>query len=103
MYSVVETADFIVSSSKHWKPEERLEFFTYLSQNPYIGEVIPHGGGLRKIRWSKSNTGKRGGVRVIYYNLLDDGKIFVLDMYAKTEKEDLNFKELKQLKGEKND
>lgn len=80
--------------------EERLEFFTYLSQNPLKGDVIPNGRGLRKIRWSL-NKGKSGGVRVIYYNMLDDGQIVCLTVYAKKTKEDLTAKELKVLKNEK--
>ena len=37
-----------------------------LSAHPDAGAIIPHGGGLRKIRWSISGRGKRGGVRAIY-------------------------------------
>lgn len=47
--------------------------------------------------------GKRGGVRVIYYNLLDNGLILVLDIYAKSEKENLSRNELSHLKGQKDD
>lgn len=40
--------------------------------------------------------GKRGGVRVIYYWLNQRGYIFLLDIYAKNEKEDLTCAEIKQ-------
>lgn len=33
--------------------------------NPTLGPVIPGTGGLRKVRWRSSGSGKRGGVRVI--------------------------------------
>jgi hypothetical protein len=36
-----------------------------LSAHPDAGAIIPHGGGLRKIRWGAGGRGKRGGVRVI--------------------------------------
>ena len=39
----------------------------YLSQYPEKGDVIPGTKGLRKLRWSVGNRGKRGGSRVIYY------------------------------------
>ena len=35
--------------------------------HPDTGAIIPHSGGLRKVRWSMSGRGKRSGVRVIYY------------------------------------
>jgi mRNA-degrading endonuclease RelE of RelBE toxin-antitoxin system len=38
-----------------------------LSTNPEAGQLIPKSGGLRKIRWAKEGTGKRGGLRIIYY------------------------------------
>lgn len=46
-------------------------------------------GGLRKIRWSESGRGKRGGARVIYYWARADGVILMLMAYAKNEMADL--------------
>ena len=103
MYTIVETPEFQGKVNKIWNHEERLEFFTYLSTNPLSGEVIPNGGGLRKIRWQRQGKGKRGGVRVIYYNLLDDGFILALDIYTKANKENLSQHELKQLKEQKDE
>jgi hypothetical protein len=103
MYTIVETADFKANVKKCLTEDERLAFFTYLSKNPFDGVVISGGGGLRKIRWSTAGTGKSGGVRIIYYNLLEDGEIYAVDIYAKTQKENLTQKELNKLKGEKHD
>jgi hypothetical protein len=36
------------------------------------------------VRWSRAGAGKRGGVRVIYFNRLADGNIVLLLMYAKS-------------------
>jgi hypothetical protein len=41
-----------------------------LAKNPNAGDVIAGAGGCRKVRWSMSDTGKSGGVRVIYFNRL---------------------------------
>lgn len=60
-----------------------MEFATFLSANPDAGDVIPQSGGCRKVRWTRQGGGKRGGVRVIYFNQLDDGSIALLLIYAK--------------------
>jgi hypothetical protein len=46
-------------------------------------------GGVRKVRWSRSGSGKQGGVRVIYYNRLADGRIWLLLIYAKSARDNL--------------
>lgn len=102
MYTIIEHEKFKQKAEQIWTTEERLEFFTYLAQNPLAGDVIPHAQGLRKIRWQANGKGKRGGARIIYFNLLNDGLIVALDIYAKNEKENLSNQEIKQLKGQKN-
>jgi mRNA-degrading endonuclease RelE of RelBE toxin-antitoxin system len=56
---------------------------------PESGDLIRGSGGLRKIRWSGSGRGKRGGTRVIYYWATEDGVILMLMAYAKNEASDL--------------
>jgi hypothetical protein len=63
--------------------DERGEFVAWLVANPEAGAVIRGSGGCRKVRWARSGSGKRGGVRVIHYNRLDDGVIYLLLIYAK--------------------
>jgi hypothetical protein len=83
-----------------WSEEERLEFFTWLAANPEAGAVIPGSGGCRKVRWSLRNTGKRGGVRVIYVLQLSEGEIWLLLVYAKSVKDDIPRKILKAIREE---
>lgn len=103
MYTIIETTAFIAHTKKLWTTDERLEFFTYLSQNPTIGDVIKGGQGLRKIRWAKQGRGKRGGIRIIYFNVLDDGYIILLSAYAKNDKENISQTELYNLQEVKDD
>ena len=56
-----------------------------LAVRPEAGKVIPGSGGLRKIRWSAKGQGKRGGTRVIYYFQKEDGEIWLITIYAKSE------------------
>ena len=55
MYTVVETESFKVEIAHLLDLDDRLAFFTYLSQNPLKGDVIQHGKGLRKIRWATTD------------------------------------------------
>ncbi len=38
---------------------------------------------------------------LIYYNMLDDGYIYCIDIYAKNQKENISANELQQLTGQK--
>jgi hypothetical protein len=38
-----------------------------LTAEPESGDLIRGSGGIRKVRWAAQGTGKRGGLRVIYY------------------------------------
>ncbi|WP_439258357.1 toxin [Lonepinella sp. BR2271] len=103
MYTIVETEIFKSKVDRIWTPDERLAFLSFLSNNPLAGDVIPKSAGLRKVRWQANGQGKRGGARVIYFNLLEDGLIVALDIYTKNEKENLSQQEMKHLKGIKNE
>lgn len=89
MYTIIETPTFKNDADAIWSEDERSEFCTFLAVNPEYGEVIRGSGGCRKIRWSKSSSGKRGGVRVIYYNKLSNGEIWLLVIYSKNVKENI--------------
>lgn len=69
-----------------------------LLKNPKTGDTISGTGGLRKIRIPVEDTGKRGGGRVIYIDIEVKECIYLIDVYAKKEKQDLTTKERKMLK-----
>lgn len=69
-----------------------------LLKNPKIGDVISGTDGIRKLRIPLDNIGKRGGGRVIYIDIEIKECIYLLNVYAKNEKTDLNSKEKKVLK-----
>jgi mRNA-degrading endonuclease RelE of RelBE toxin-antitoxin system len=56
---------------------------------PDAGDAIPGSGGLRKLRWSGSGRGKRGGSRIIYYRQTAREEIWMLTIYAKNEAENI--------------
>ncbi|TNH09027.1 DNA-binding protein [Testudinibacter sp. TR-2022] len=98
MYTIIEQPHFKKKSDEIWNEEQRSAFFSYLAKDPLVGDIIPHSSGLRKVRWQGSGRGKRGGLRIIYFNLLDHGVILLLDLYAKNQQENISQAELKQLK-----
>src|SRR3990172_1977773 len=68
-----------------------------LLANAEAGDLIPGGGGLRKLRVPLPGRGKRGGSRVIYYWWATRERCYLLYAYAKNEQSDLTREQLKQL------
>lgn len=97
MFTIVDTPLFSKLWPDYWSVDEHAEFAAYLSANPEAGDVIPNSGGCRKVRWSRPGMGKRGGVRVIYYNQLTDGRIVLLLIYAKNAQDSIPASVLRQL------
>ncbi len=60
-----------------------------LAKNPQVGELIPAGGGIRKLRFALPGKGKRGSARLIYYWQTSKGRIYMLLAYTKVKKENL--------------
>jgi hypothetical protein len=88
--TVAETTVFIRQAADVWTDEERSTFLDFIARNPEAGDVIPESGGVRKVRWSRQGSGKRGGVRVIYFYYRADVPLYLLMVYAKARREDLS-------------
>ena len=56
------------------------------------------GGSLYKKRIALSGMGKRGGIRIIYYNVTRNGRIYLALIYPKNEQDDLTEEQRKALK-----
>jgi mRNA-degrading endonuclease RelE of RelBE toxin-antitoxin system len=69
--------------------EQRLLEKTLLL-DPATGDVINGMSGARKIRFAVNNRGKRGGIRIIYVDIVVKEKIFLLHAYDKTKRTDLS-------------
>jgi hypothetical protein len=100
MFTIIETPIFRKYAVEIWTDTEREAFIDWLAANPEAGDVIPGTGGLRKVRWKRAGMGKRGGARVIYFNQLDRGLIWLLIVYAKAKFDNLPTTFLNQLKEE---
>lgn len=97
MRTVAETPVFVRYASEVWSDSERQEFINFIAANPEAGDIIRGSGGCRKVRWSRSGTGKSGGVRVIYF-LATEGTVWLLIIYSKAKFDNLPASFLVQLK-----
>jgi len=98
MYTIIETPTFKEDAVKLWSEEERGAFCAWLAANPEAGDVIPGSGGCRKVRWARAGSGKRGGVRVIYFTKLTNGEIWLLVIYSKAVRENIPAHILKSIR-----
>jgi hypothetical protein len=89
MLTVVETPSFTRLWPDYWTEDERGAFCAWIAGNPLAGDVVPGTGGVRKVRWSLLGSGKQGGVRVLYYNRLANGRIWLLLIDAESARDNL--------------
>ena len=88
--TVAETAVFIRQASTLWTEDERFEFVDFIARNPEAGDLIPASGGVRKVRWGRQGSGKRGGVRIIYFYHDPAMPLYLLMIYAKAQRDDVS-------------
>ena len=103
-YNVVLTPSFKHSIKKLQKRFRHIKddvgvAVRVLLQTPRLGVVLPGGSGVRKLRARNTDLskGKRGGYRLLYY--VEDQPvptIYLLLLYAKSDREDITRQELKQ-------
>lgn len=94
----IEDPDFEKRRRGLLNDDELFELMKWLAINPGAGKVIPGSGGLRKMRWAAKSRGKRGGARVIYFWWVANDRILLLDIYAKSDQEDLSADQIRKLK-----
>ena len=96
----VQAPAFTRHLSRYLDDDEYTALQQFLAANPHAGDVMPGTGGFRKLRWGDERRGKgrRGGLRVIYYLLMGDERIWLLTVFAKNEAADLTSAEKRQLR-----
>lgn len=94
---IIELPMFINLAQTIWTDDERTELIDYVAQNPESGNIIPSTGGVRKLRWSRTSTGKRSGARVIYFYYHVNAPIYMLLAYTKATNTDLTPQQKRQV------
>lgn len=69
-----------------------------LLENPQRGDVIQGTGGARKLRIQLEGRGKRGGGRVIYVDVFEKEKTYMLLAYPKNVQDNLTAAQTKMIK-----
>ena len=98
MFTVVETFVFEKHWPQYWSEAERGEFAAFIAESPNAGDVVPHSGGIRKVRWRCSGTGKSGGVRVIYFTKTVEEEVVLLLIYSKSKTDNITGTKLKEIR-----
>jgi len=100
MLTVIETEKFQKLATVLWTEDERMAFIDWIAANPLAGDVIPGTQGARKVRWQVGGRGKRGGVRVIYFHLPVDGVVLLVLVYAKSQRQNVQPKDILRSRGD---
>ncbi len=93
----IETPIFTKQILQLLSEESYREFQNEVFKNPEIGKLIKGGGGIRKIRWALPNSGKSGGIRIIYYYKNTNNQVFLLFAYPKSVADNLTDDQTAQL------
>ena len=67
VFEFIESAAFARFVPYYLDDNEYGELQQFMMSHPDAGKVIPGSGGVRKLCWGQAGTGKRGGLRIIYY------------------------------------
>jgi len=89
MHTFIELPVFTRFADDYFTEEELADLKTARASDPAVGDVVPGTHGIRKLRWKSQGTGKRGGVRVLYYVQDAQGRIWLLTVYAKSARENI--------------
>jgi hypothetical protein len=90
MLTIAELPEYIRRAEKLMSAAERLDIVNYLAAHPKAGDLMEGTGGVRKLRWGRGAQGKSGGVRVIYYVHSEAMPLYLLTLFAKSERANLS-------------
>jgi mRNA-degrading endonuclease RelE of RelBE toxin-antitoxin system len=91
----VETPIFTEAALDLLPEEHCRKLQAHLTEYPDDGVPIQGSRGLRIIRWVFKKQGKRGGVRVIYYWVVNRETIYMIYIYSKSAQNDVSREQLR--------
>jgi hypothetical protein len=95
--AVFETAPYLARAAKLLSEPEQQAVVEMIARDPMCGVLIEGTGGVRKMRFALGGRGKSGGARVVYFFHNETIPAFLLNIFAKNEKENMSKAELNAL------
>lgn len=90
--------DFKKLAKRYKKLEDDVKkVIVELKENPKAGTALQHNCYKIRMANSSTSTGKSGGFRVIYYFIDEINDLYLMNIYSKTQKENLSDNELLEL------
>jgi len=96
VFTFIELPSFARYREDYLDDAEFAALQAHLLRQPASGDVVPGTGGVRKMRWARAGMGRRGGLRIIYYVQDGKGRIWLITLYAKSAKENIETKTLRK-------
>ncbi len=87
--SIAETGTYLARAGKVLSEVEQHAVAQMIARDPSCGVVMEGTGGVRKIRLAIGGRGKSGGARVIYHFHSEGMPVYLLTVFAKSEKANL--------------
>ena len=78
--------------------DDRVRLEIELVSNPKVGAVLRGTSGARKMRFAFPDRGKSGSVRVIYVDFEVSERLYLVNVFAKSEQDSLTAEERNTLK-----
>jgi hypothetical protein len=100
LFTFIESPAFDRLREVYLDDDEYAELQQFMILKPEAGDLVRGSGGVRKLRWKRKGSGKRGGLRVIYFVRYRPNEFWMLTLYAKARRENAPAHILKQLKEE---
>ena len=97
MMVFIETSIFTRQIRNLISEDHLRELQEWIAASPTAGNLIKDSKGCRKLRWKTAATGKRGGIRIIYYWMKEYDRVLLLLAYAKSRTDDLSQAQIKIL------
>lgn len=99
MHAVCETFAFRRAAQEVGMTEDEInDVIDYLAANPMAGDAMAETGGCRKLRVAGRGKGKSGGYRTITFYTGEMMPVFLITVFGKGEKANLNKKERNALR-----
>jgi hypothetical protein len=95
---IIRTTTFTRRAAKLLTDAEIMVAQSEIAADPLAWPIIQGTGGCRKARAARGNSGKSGGVRVIYFFWASEDSIYLLAVYAKNEQDNISAADKKALR-----